>query len=89
MTHLKAPIRTTTGKTLHLRVADSTRTAKITAFSQPVRVEIVAQGSAYLLLRFDDKSECVGDTWHETIDAAKAQAKFEFLIKDEDWELIA
>jgi hypothetical protein len=58
------------------------RTAEI---SPPSSVDIVEQGGAFYLLRFDNRGECTADTWHETVDAAKAQAKFEFDIEDQEW----
>ena len=48
-------------------------------------VEIVEQHGAIYLLRLDADGECITDTWHETVDAAKQQASFEFGIGEEDW----
>jgi hypothetical protein len=51
----------------------------------PVRVRIQSDGSGVLLLRLDADGDCVADTWHETIAAAKAQARLEFEIGDDEW----
>jgi hypothetical protein len=40
------------------------------------------------LLRFTKTGECVGDTWHQTIDDAKAQAAFEFDGLLYPWEAV-
>jgi hypothetical protein len=51
----------------------------------PSFLEIVEQQGAIYLLRLDADGECITDTWHETIDAAKQQARFEFDIGESDW----
>ena len=38
------------------------------------------------LYRFTADRRCVGDTWHETLDAAKQQAAFEFDHLLSDWK---
>jgi len=48
-------------------------------------LEIEEDDGAYFLYRLDAKGACIGDTWHQTIEEAKAQAKFEFDIEDADW----
>jgi len=39
------------------------------------------------LFRFDATGAMVADTWHQTVDEAKDQAKFEYLIEDSDWSV--
>ena len=53
--------------------------------SHPDTVEIVEQEGAYYLLRLNAAGETIADTWHESVEAGKAQAKFEFGITGEDW----
>lgn len=50
-------------------------------------LEIVEQHGAIYLLRLDADRKYIIDTWHETIGAAKQQAKFEFDIDDSDWTM--
>jgi hypothetical protein len=54
--------------------------------SNPKVVEIIVQDGAAFLLRLDDRGDCVADTWHETVQAAKEQAHFEFGIEAGDWK---
>lgn len=51
----------------------------------PSFLEIVEQHGAIYLLRLDADGGCITDTWHETVDAAKQQATFEFGIVEGDW----
>ena len=52
---------------------------------QPARVEILEESDAVYLLRLNARGDCVADTWHEDVAAAKAQAAFEYQIDDDDW----
>lgn len=56
--------------------------------SQIARVEIEADDGAYLLLYFDANGNCLTDTWHETVEQAKAQAQFEFEIEEDNWKSV-
>ena len=51
----------------------------------PKTIELVQRDGAYYLLRLDAAGICISDTWHETIEAAKAQAKFAFNIAESEW----
>lgn len=52
----------------------------------PSSIVIQKEDEGFLLLRYDALGEWVGDTWHESIEAAKAQAKFEFDVNEGDWQ---
>jgi hypothetical protein len=65
-----------------VRAADAT---VVTAIPDPEAVEIIEQDGAVYLLRLSHEGECVADTWHETVEAAKAQASFEYGVKSSDW----
>jgi hypothetical protein len=82
---LRATVRTVTGNTPHLYGTPTCDGLKVIAVPDPKTVEIVEQDGAIYLLRFDDSNECTADTWHETVNAAKAQANFEFGIEEGDW----
>ncbi len=84
--HLRALVRTITGRVAHLRADLQADGIAVVPITHPTAVELIQQDGAAYLLRFDQKGDCVADTWHETIDAAKAQANFEFGIVDSDWK---
>lgn len=48
-------------------------------------VEIQVEENGFLLLRFDADGEFSGDTWHQSLDEAKEQARFEFGITESEW----
>jgi hypothetical protein len=47
---------------------------------------VVEQGGAFYLFRLDGSGQCIADTWHETVEAAKVQASFEFGVEEGDWK---
>lgn len=58
----------------------------IEKISPPAWVEIESDPEGFFLLRFNSKGECIADTWHESLEAAKKQAHFEFNIVEKDWK---
>ncbi|WP_424631363.1 hypothetical protein [Bradyrhizobium sp. SYSU BS000235] len=82
---LRAKIRNVTGNTSHLRGGTTAEAFNMTSLPDPRAVEIVEQEGSFYLLRLDKRDECIADTWHQTVEAAKAQAKFEYEIKEVDW----
>ncbi len=82
---LRAVVGNVTGKTVHLRVSVSLMGSAHRHLPAPTSVEVVEQDGAFYLLRLDDDGKCIADTWHETVEAAKAQANFEYAIREEDW----
>lgn len=88
MMRLRATVRGVTGKTTHLHGVPSAGTIELTKVPDPRVVEVVEQDGAFYLLRLDDEGRCIADTWHESIDGAKAQARFEFGIEEGDWKQI-
>jgi hypothetical protein len=85
---LRASVQNVTGQTAHFLGAPTDRAVEMLRLPDPVSVEIVEQEGAFYLLRLDRNGECLADTWHETPEAAKEQAAFEFGIKDDDWREI-
>ena len=87
---LRAQIKRPTGATKHYRahIADN-KVVKENELAVPAWVEIHSSNDAFLLLYFDASGVCMTDTWHATIDQAKTQAQFEFMIREEDWERVA
>lgn len=83
---LRATVRKVTGNTTHLQGVRPASDLEVMPVPDPKTVEVVEQEGAVYLLRLDNRGECVADTWHETVEAAKAQANFEFGIEDGDWK---
>lgn len=83
---LRATVRKVTGITTHLRAERPAGDLEVTTVPDPKTVEVVEQEGAIYLLRLNDRGEFLADTWHETVEAAKAQANFEFGIEDGDWK---
>jgi hypothetical protein len=85
---LVAPVKNVTGYTRHYvaRLEDDVP-IKQSLIPPPVRIEIHDQppDEGYLLLRFGRDGECQADTWHLTLAEAKAQARAEYDVLDEDW----
>jgi hypothetical protein len=80
---LRATVQKTTGNTTHwLGVPDG---IGVKALPDPTSVEIVKQDGSVFLLRYNEEGDCIADTWHQTVDEAKAQAQFEFEIEEIDW----
>jgi len=55
------------------------------ALPPPDFVEIKADASGFFLLRFNSQGVFSGDTWHQSVEEAKAQARFEYEIAEHDW----
>ena len=49
-------------------------------------VEIQSDDGGVYLLYFSSAGECLADTWHPSLEAAKRQASVELEIEDADWE---
>ena len=75
------------GRTRH-QIWDATASSAVSV-KRPIAVEIVEESGAAFLLRLDERGDCVADTWHQDVAAAKSQASFEYGIGDEDWVAIA
>jgi hypothetical protein len=51
----------------------------------PTWVKILQTDEGVFLLYVDDAGSTITDTWHETVEQAKSQAKFEFDIGESEW----
>jgi hypothetical protein len=54
----------------------------------PGRTLIEHRPDGVFLLRLKDSGQCVGDTWHLSVEEAKEQAEIEFADHLSDWENI-
>lgn len=82
---LRAIVRGVTGRTTHLRGVPVAGSSEVTKLPDPKAVEIVEQDGGFYLLYLDGDGECTTDTWHQSLEAAKAQANFEFGLEEGDW----
>jgi hypothetical protein len=85
MVHLRARVWRATGNTTHLVGSVTKDRLEVDKIPDPKAIELVQRDGACYLLRLDSAGICISDTWHETIEAAKAQAEFEFGIGESEW----
>ncbi len=83
---LRAIVTEVTGRTTHLRGVRVFGELEVVVVADANTIEITVQDGAVYLLRFDRDGACIADTWHETVEAAKEQAKLEFAVDDSDWQ---
>lgn len=55
----------------------------------PASLAIEADDVGFFLYRLDEDGSCAADTWHLTLEEAKAQAEFEYAVAATDWTSIA
>ena len=84
--HLRANIRHATRSTRHL--VHGRKPEDLLAQIAWVEIEEAGDG-AFFLFRFSAAGECLADTWHESLDQAKDQARSEFAIEDGDWSEVS
>ncbi len=51
----------------------------------PTSVEILEVEGGFLLIQYDADGNEITDSWQATLEDAKAQAKLEYEINDDDW----
>jgi hypothetical protein len=84
---LRAQVRRVTGATRHFEARVSKRgESTMVDLPSPSFVEIEPAGKAFSLLYMTPHGECLTDTWHRTLEQAKAQARHEFDIAEDDWK---
>ena len=83
---LRAKVNRSTGKTKHyLSTVIDSKLVRGQEFPPAAWVEISEQDGAFFLNRFDADGSFLTDTWHETLEDAKGQARFEYCIAENDW----
>lgn len=60
----------------------------VPALPTPMCLEIRESDGGWYLLHLDAAGASFADTWHETLDDAKAQARFEFDIPSDGWMVV-
>ena len=84
---LRARVQHVTGATRHHHAhIEEGEVRKDDELPTPAAVEIKPADGAFFLLYLDEHGECQTDTWHQTLEQAKAQARHEFGIEEDDWE---
>jgi hypothetical protein len=84
---LRARVQRVTGVTRHHRAhIELGEVRKDEELPAPAAVEIRPEDGAYFLLYLNKHGDCLSDTWHQTLEQAKAQAQREFGIVEDDWE---
>ena len=86
MNRLRATVTRVTGATVHsIGTIKDGAVNSATRIPDATTIEIVEEDGAFFLFRLNDEGECLADTWHRTLDEAKAQAKLEYEVDDRDW----
>lgn len=84
---LRALVQDITGATKHLAGTVVSDLPVVTNVLKPPKsVEIRSDDTGFFLLYLDESGKCFADTWHATLEDAKAQAHFEFKILEDDWK---
>ncbi len=83
---LRAVVRSATGDTTHaLGTLVDGVPVEAQRLPTPVSAEIIEKEGGFYLLYLDSEGASFTDTWHETLEAAKRQAEFEFQITPLEW----
>jgi hypothetical protein len=85
--HLHAAVKSRHSLVRHA-VAQQDSTGKLMTSNLPFATSLVIEPgeNGVLLLRYNAAGEFCGDTWHLTVEEAKAQAKFEFEVESTVWQ---
>jgi hypothetical protein len=76
------PKHQATGKTRHLH---GEKTLPAPAFLQVVQY---SEDPGFYLLYLDENRQELTDTYHESLDGALEQARWEFSVKPAEWEVV-
>jgi hypothetical protein len=86
---LRARAQHATRATRHYRAhVEEGEVQKDEELPTPTWVEIQPAEGAFFLLYLDEQGECMTDTWHQSLEQAKTQARHELGIEEDDWEEI-
>ena len=79
---LRASVRRVTGNARH--IVHGRESDDLT--SNIAWVEIEPDDGGFFVFYYSSAGECLADGWHESLDQAKHQARFEFEIQEADWK---
>ncbi len=83
---LRACIERITGATRHhYATLQDGSVGRGDAIPSPAWVQIESIDGSFYLTRYAASGACLTDTWHQTLEEAKAQAAFEFGLAETDW----
>jgi hypothetical protein len=57
--------------------------AKVKRVTGTVRIQ--TEPSGFVMIYMDQRGNYLNDTWHPSLEDAKAQARSEFEVEDQDW----
>jgi len=86
MKRLRAVIRESNRKAMHIQGYSAPDGIQISTMPEPATLEIMEQDGAYYLFRLDECGQCISDTWHMSLVEAKEQAIFEFKLEQGGWK---
>jgi hypothetical protein len=86
---IRATVRRAKGRTINAigTILDGEPTP-VARIPTPEWVEISAEEGGFYLFHFDHEGKCIADTWHPSLDNAKAQAMFELNIQENEWTVV-
>lgn len=79
------PDHVPTGKTRHYAGTPDNR-VELRTPQQLMIVQIPPKNQGYYLLYLDDKGDELTDTYHDSLEEALAQAKWEFNVDPDEWQ---
>ena len=86
---LRARVIKATGKCRHYKGGiEKGELVRRELMPPPKWVEIEQLADGFYLFYYNERGECQTDTWHETLEAAKEMAKWEFQVNDADWVVV-
>lgn len=88
---LRARVRQVSGTNRHDAVAYldfGTSDRQEAETPPPHSLEIRRTNEGVFLYRMDEAGIRIGDSWHLSVDEAKARARFDFGVQDDDWEVV-
>lgn len=86
---LRADVKKVTGKTRHcLGTVVQGHPVPVSPLGPFKWVGVSCEPGGVFLVYFDKDDRPVTDGWHESLEAAQRQAKFEFDISESDWVAI-
>lgn len=86
---LAAAKKSATGFTQHniSTINESGQPEKIVSIDHIAMLEIKVEDDGVYLFYLNGQGECLADTWHTCVAEAMEQARLEFSVEENDWEI--